>query len=345
MAKEGVPNPRNWLYNLPSEGIASKWYTRNLLPFQARGGIRILDMAVLLASPFERWDGQNNVPYSLDQVDLTMSGPEVYPTGPELNRIWQDLSNNLRKGGERIDPKTHLYSYSERADGTLKIVTSKSDWTIMVLGPLLRDGQISENCRDEIMPIESPVANGSTSFFYSSLPNHLVLHLALLSSDKHLILTTRGRGVAFEQGTISASVEQHIHPSFPEPLLDTINSTVSTKLKDEAELNLTLKPETLRVGAILIEPNVNNTGIVVVGQCEEDSSQVGPELIGSGRRAEFASDHPVRTLPIDKPEVWLSDFYNSRQLWHGTSRLRMALVLCYIYGHEEALDRLHRASQ
>lgn len=327
-----IPNPSRWLYNRPSEGIAQDWYAQH-------SEVSILDMAVILCSPFRAWDGQSNVPYQLNHITLTQNGIEVYPNGPELNQLWQDLSADLKKRGERNDSKSHLYSYSEAGD-TLQMVTSLSDWSRMALGPMLRDGKVPAHYRDDILPREVPTVNGNAHVFDAALPNHLVLHLALLTADHHLILTTRSRTVAFEQGNISASVEQHVIPEHP--LVDTIYSAVSTKLNGEAELKLTLRPETLRIGGIIIEPNVNNTGIIVVGRCEEDSSQVGPELIGSSRRSEFAPNTPVRTMPMDQPEIWVPYFFNPNATLHGTSRLRIVLAASYVNGYQPTLEALYQ---
>lgn len=316
------------LYNQPSEGLAYEWYGRNQT---SEANLRILDMAVVLSSPYEKWDGRENTPYTLLQTIVRNSGVDIFPKSGPIYQIWQDNKKGLEERGERIDPKAHLDGFSEGADDRLNITLARSDWSLMSLGPMLRDRRLPEDLRDQILPINS-----------SPLPNHLVLHLALLTADHHLIMTVRSRNVAFEQGTISASVEQHINPDSEKPLDDTIDATVS-KLKKEAELKVTLKPATLRVGAIIIEPNVNNTGIVVVGQCQEHFSEIGEELIGSSRRSEFAADRPVRTLAMDKPERWVTYFHNPEHALHGTTRLRMLIAASYIYGYQEVLRLLSQS--
>jgi hypothetical protein len=109
-----------------------------------------------------------------------------------------------------------------------------------------------------------------------------------------------------------------------------------------AELNLTVRPETLRLGAIFLEPDVNCAAFLVVGKVEEDSSQINPSVIASARAAEFApSPNSIWTLPLDQPDELIRQFYNPQGFrWHGTARLRIVAALSYIHGYEHAVNML-----
>lgn len=331
------PNSSKWLYNRPQQGIIGGWYSRNLRSDD------ILDAAVMLVSPFKKWQGYKTDGYSLDQVTFADTKAEASIKDPQLRAIWQNHSAQLITGGERIDPKTHISRYHFDED-SLAIVTSPSDWTKMSMGPMLRDGKIPEYYRDQIMPTKISDRTGSYTFRSPHL-NHLVLHLALITSNNHLILTTRNQqGLAFEQGMMSDTVEQHFDPRFDMPLETTIESTVN-KVSEQAELNLNPRAETIKVGSLFIEPNVNNTGLGVVAFCRESSEdlqRLGVQIIGTDRTAEFDMEKGIRTIPLDKPEIWVPRFYNPEQPVHGTYRLRMIMAASSINGYEQTLDHLYQ---
>ena len=320
-----------WLLQKPSEGLAADFDRRQLDLNGRRPGI--LDMAAVLYSDLYAPEGLNNVSFTIERAPIEIPDERI-------NQLWQKQTEQLRGNHERIDPKTHLRSFLAGTRG-LTFVGVTSDWALMSLGPMLRDGRLPDNesYRDQIMPIERTTQNGTDFEFNSPLPNHAVLQLAVITADDHLILTTRSSNVAFEQRSVSATVEQHINPEFQKPLHETINSAVS-KL-ESSELKLTMLPETLSLKAVMIEPNVNNTGIVVIGRCQETSSQIGAAVIGEKRRSEFDSSlDSVRTIPLDDPKIWVPRFVNPGFQLHGVSRIRWILAAQAVMG-DDALELLH----
>lgn len=334
------PGESTWLYNQPSEGIVKNWIERNKSRPQF-GNIEVLDSAVLISNFFRGWDGSLDIKYGPRDVILTKDGPDVPSQGSELWQIWREYAES-DEADPRNDPKMHLHRYSIQPDGKLLLQGSNYDWHRMYsLGIGLRDGKIDEGYRDDILPTQV----GQTFIFDSEHPNNTNSHSIVITSDNHLILATRGQAVHYYAGYTAASVEQQTNPLQENSPFETYLSAISKLNSLRSELNLTVRPETLRLGAIFLEPDANCAAFLVVGKVEEESSQINPSIISRGRLAEFApTPNSVWSLSLDQPDGLIRQFYNPDGfLWHGTARLRIVAALAYVHGYEEALDRLYRA--
>lgn len=331
-----------WLYNQPSEGIVGSWFERNQPRIISRIGLAwILDSALVLAPFYSRWDGFSNKLLGPSDVEMIVDGPSVPKEGTKLWQIWQDYTNSGEGRVDRNDPKMHLHSYKVNSDGKLILRGSEFDWHRMRLGLMLRDGKLSERYRDAMIPTRE----GNTFVFKSTHPNNTNSHSVVITADNHIVLATRGQAVDYYAGYTAASVEQQTNPTLENSPFDTYQTAVSKLSGLRAELNLTVRPESLRLGAIFLEPDVNCAAFLVVGRVEEDSSQINPSIIGSGRAAEFApTPNSIWTLPLDQPEKLVEQFHRPEGfLWHGTARLRIVAALSYIHGYGETLNMLFAA--
>lgn len=332
------------LYHQPSPGIVRNYFERNRTKITERVGCTwILDSALMLGPFYTDWDGTLNIQYAPGDVVLTKDGPDVPPTASRLWRIWQEYTNSDEGKSDRNDPKMHLHSFRIDPDGKLYLRGSDFDWHRMRLGLLLRDGKLSERYRDAILPTKE----GNTFTFRSVHPNNTNSHSVVITSDNHLIVATRGRAVDYYAGYTAATVEQQTNPQLENSPFDTYKAAVSKLNGMRSELNLTVRSETLRLGAIFLEPDVNCAAFLVVGKVEEDSSQIDPSIIGRERAEEFSPEpNSVWTLPLEDPQALVEQFWRPHgYLWHGTARLRIVAALSYIHGYEEAMGRLYRGYQ
>lgn len=331
------------LFNQPKEGLVKEWVERNKQRAAFRS-LEVLDTAVLLEAPFKSWDGRGNVRYGRDDIQLSLSGPEVPTVGTEAYRVWQEYVNS-----PQADPnngsKMHLHSYKKTPDGKLLLVGSDFDWHRMVaLGLALGRGELDERFRDELLPTR----RGRRVVFESEHPNNTNSHSVVITSDNHVILATRGQAVHYSAGATAATVEQQTNPLLEKHPFDTFNASVAKyngmKLGNKAELNLTVREESLRLGAIFLEADVNCAAFLVAGQVEEESSQVTANIIGEDRAQEFSpGPNSVWTLSLEKPDELIRNFYNPRGFhWHPTTRLRIIAALSYVHGYKTALELLEK---
>lgn len=332
-----------WL-NKPAPGIVEQWLERNKNRPQF-SGVGALDVAVPLFTPFTKWakwDGSLNISYSPAQVEMVKDGPPVPRPESKLWQIRQAYTESPEGQADFNGPKGHLHSFRVTPDGRLILRISDYDWHGMkALGLALRDGTLPERYRDSLLPTR----RGNTFTFRSACPNNTNSHCVVITTDNHLILATRGQAVDYYQGHTAATIEQQTNPETDNSPFDSFISATS-KLSKMAELNLTPLPETLRLGAIFLEPDVNCTAFLIVGKVEENSSQINRGIIGEQRADEFSpAGNSVWTLPLDQPDQLIQQFYHPREyLWHGTARLRIVAALAYTLGYKEAINRLYRGS-
>lgn len=329
------------LYDQPSAGIVRNFEERNGVKISRLLGRKwILDSSLILAPFYTDWDGILNTKYGPGEVVLTKDGPSVPPASSRLWRIWQDYTNSEEGKADRNDPKMHLHSYRIGSDGKLYLRGSEFDWHRMRLGLMLRDGKLSERYRDGILPTK----RGNTFTFRSIHPNNTNSHSVVITSDNHLVVATRGQAVDYYAGYTTATVEQTTNPQLEDSPFDTYMAAVSKLNGMRSELNLTVRPETLRMGAIFLEPDVNCAAFLVVGKVEEGSSQIDTSIIGRERSGEFSPEpNSVWTLPLDDPQALVEQFWRpTGYLWHGTARLRIVAALAYIHGYDQALDIIYR---
>lgn len=332
------------LFNQPAEYLVRPWLERNR-PRPQFQGLEVLDTAVILEPFFREWDGVTNAKHRREDINLVVNGPDVPRQGTQAYRIWQEYANNPEADPDNGD-KMHLHSYEFTADGKLALVGSNFDWHRMVsLGQALGKGLLDERFRDELLPTRAD----NRVVFESEHSNNTNSHVILFTSDHHLIAAVRGQATHYSVGATATTVEQQTNPTVEKHPFDTAHAAVSKyngmRFTNKApELNLTLKEESLRLGAIFLEADVNCAAFLVVGQIEEDSSQITTNIIGSQRAQEFSPEpNSVWTLPLDNPEELIRNFYNPRGFhWHPTARLRIVALLSYIHGYERTLEMFER---
>lgn len=338
--------PESSIYNQPAEGLVRNWVQRN----QERpefSGLRILDTAVVLEDFFREWDGSANARYRRADINLVVNGPIVPAEGTEAYRIWKEYSNSPDADSDN-GSKMHLHSYEFTPDGKLALVGSNFDWHRMYsLGIPLGKGQLPERFRDELLPARI----GNRVIFESEHPNNTNSHSVVITSDNHIILATRGQTVHYSVGATAATVEQQTNPDLEQHPFDTYLAAVSKyngmRLNNKAELNLTVREESLRLGGIFLEADVNCAAFLVVGQVEEESSQITANIIGEGRSQEFSPEpNSVWTSSLAESENLIRNFYNPRGFhWHPTARLRIIAALAYVHGYDEINGRINFAYQ
>lgn len=341
------PAESRWLYNQPTTGVVENWFRRN----EAR--IRdnwidpwILDGTFILQGCYEEYDGSPNIRYSQGEVLMTKDGPDVPKAGSELWHIWQKYTNSEEGKADFNGPKLHLHRYSPpRSDRELRLQTSHYDWHGMrVLGMGLRDGTVPEHYRDNILPVHRKEG----FVFEGEHPNNTVIHGIIVTSDNELVLTTRAVSADYYAGAVSASFEEQMHGERDNSPHDTFLRAVATspklKLRGE-ELRLHIPSESVRLAAIGLEPDINAVVFIMLGRCDEQSSEIDVTKFGTDR-AEFNPNQPIWTMSLQAPEQLIKEFFTpERFIWHGTSRARIVAALSYVHGYEEALDRLYKATK
>lgn len=333
----------SWLYNQPTAGIAEDWYKRNQARFQETwyGPPPIIDLAVVLLDPYVNYDGTLQVRYKDSEVFMTKDGPAVPQPGSELWHLWQAYTNSEKAETDRNGAKLHLHKFSPPlTDSHLLLQTSSYDWHRMrTLNMGLRDGGITQHYRGDIMPSQTPDGFVLTS----KHPNYLAVHGVVITSDGQIINTTRALGADFHGGTVSVSFEEQMDGEKDYSPFDTFNRAVagSPKLRLGEEIRLNMISESIRLAAMILEPDVNSVGFVMIGRCEEKARQLDKSKLGVDR-AEFDIRQPIWTMTADQ---LVSHFFHPTGFrWHGSSRLRSVVALSYLYGYQEAVDRLYRVS-
>lgn len=331
-----------WLYNQPTAELAKDWYDRNQGRFQTSwySPPPIIDLAVVLVDPFVNYDGTLNTRYKAAEVFMTKDGPDVPQPGSQLWRIRQAYTQSDTAKIDFNGSKLHLHAFSPPLSDTYLILqASNYDWHGMrTLNMGLRDRQIPQHYRDEIMPTQT--AKGFV--LASEHPNFLAVHGIIITSDGRIVNTTRAAGADFHGGTVSVSFEEQMDGEKDHSPFDTFNRAVagSPKLRLGEEIKLNMIPESIRLAAMILEPDVNSIGFVIIGRCQEETDQIDPSKLGTDR-AEFDIKQPISTMTAH--QLVANFFHQNGFRWHGSSRLRGLVALSYLYGYSEAIDRLERA--
>lgn len=340
------PAESRWLYNQPSPGIVENWFRRNEAKIRGQWiDPKILDGAFILSSTTEEMDGTLNFRYSKDRVVMDKSGIEVPSRVSELWQAWQEHKMEMERKGERDGAKYSVKKFSLfLTDAELRIEVSDFWWSGMELNNDVNKGVLPESLRDGILPTLRPEGY----VFEGELPNNGVVQGIIVTKDKHLVLTTRAVNAQYYQGTVSPSFEEQMDRTQDgDPFMTFLRAvSYSPKLKLRGEeLRLNVKEESVRLVSMVLEPQFNAVGFVMLGVCEEDAEEIDETKFGVDR-SEFNPEKPIWTLPLDEPIQLLRDFYNPQGFrWHGIGRERVVEALASVHGYEEALDRLHHAKQ
>lgn len=153
-----------WLYYSPRPGVVAEWVGRHRAELQTHP---VMDESVCLA---ERWEdmGPGNFGYLPDQVTMSKAGsPEgllVPARGSELWQIRHQYAQNQREiatdptRSRELDangPKLHLREFTAWLSDRKLVHFAMFHydwWAVRTLNMGLRDGQVSEQYREDIMP-------------------------------------------------------------------------------------------------------------------------------------------------------------------------------------------------
>lgn len=339
------PAESRWLYNQPSPGIVRDWFIRNEAKIRDQFiNPKILDGAFILGSTVEEMDGTLNFRYSKDRVVMDRSNVEVPSRGSRLWPIWQEHIKEMEKTGERDGAKYHVRRYSPfLTDSELRIRVGEFWWSGMELNNDINKGKLPESLRNGILP----TSRSEGYVFEGELPNNAVIQGIISTKDKHLVLTTRAVSAQYYQGTVSPSFEEQMdraQDSSPfETFLRAVSYSPKLKLRGE-ELRLNVKEENVRLVSLVLEPQFNAVGFVMLGVCEEEAGEVDETRLGIDR-AEFDPSKPIWTLPLEDPTQLIKDCFDLRYRWHGVGRHRAFEAAASVLGYDEAADRFHRVYQ
>lgn len=349
-------NERNldWLFHQPRPGVVEQWVSRHSSELQT---YPVIDESVCLA---EKWQdvGPDNFGYRPDQITLSKDGTDVPFLGSELwveveKYTADQLERMLRPSNDRpIDtngPKLHLSKFTAWLShrNYIHFQMSQYDWwRVRVLNMGLREGRINPEYREEILP----VLEGDSFHFRSKHPNWAIVHGVVITADNHLILTRRARGSDFHSEAVSVSMEEQMNGEEDNSPFDTFKSAVDINPKMEmktrggAELRLRIQPKSLGLASMILEPDVNGSGFIILGRCEESSEDIDAKILGRDR-AEFDPTRPIWTLPLGSPDLAIKQLLDPPFRWHGSSRLRLLTALYALHGFDEVNDRLTFAHQ
>lgn len=121
-------------------------------------------------------------------------------------------------------------------------------------------------------------------------PNNLVIHVPVITSDNHLLLTQKPPDADYYPNSIAASIEEQMHGQRDNSPFDTLERAIN-KVGGE-ELKLTLNVGQSRLTAMFVEPDVNAFGLLMVAKVEETSDQIDASSLGADR-AEFDQRYKV----------------------------------------------------
>lgn len=341
------PAESKWLYNQPASGIVENWFKRNEAQIRSNWiDPKILDTAFILMDTLPLMDGNpESVRYKTDDVSMVRGGPDVPRENSELWHLWQEYSNSEEGKKDFNGSKLHLHSFSRPlTDSGLMLQVSDYDWHRMrVLGLGLANGSVPEHYRDGILP--SHTKNGFE--FLGEHPNNTVIQGIVITSDNHLVMTTSAASADYHAGTVSPSFAEQMNGQKDNSPFETYLRAVATSPKLKVggeELRLNIAPETLRMVSMILEPDFNAVGFIVLGKCQEESGQIDASKIGVDS-AEFNPARPIWTASLSSPEQLIQEFFNPQGFhWHGVGRARIATALAYTHGYEETMDRLYKAS-
>lgn len=345
-----------WLYNSPRPGVVAQWAERHSQGLQT---YPVMDESVLLVNA---WEGMEpiNLGYRPDQITMSKEGSQegllVPERGSELWRIRQAYaleqqalaadptrSKELDANGSKLHLREFTAWLTDRRLVHLSMIHSDW-WNVRTLNMGLRDGKIPEYYREDILP----TLEQEHYIFKSVHPNFVVIHAVVVTSDGHLILTKRVSKSDFHGDAISASVEEQMNGKLDNSPLDTfyrsVDSSPKMKLSGRGgeELRLHIKPDRVGLAAVILEPDVNGTGLIIIGQSEEASEEIDARILGRDR-AEFDPARPVWTLPLKNPDLAIQQLLGPPFLWHGSSRFRLLTALFAVHGYDDIIERVNFA--
>ncbi|MBI3485894.1 hypothetical protein HY025_03010, partial [Candidatus Daviesbacteria bacterium] len=177
-------------------------------------------------------------------------------------------------------------------------------------------------------------------------PNNAVVQGIVITQDNHLVLTTKATSADYHAGSISPSFEEQLNGQKDNSPFDTYLRAVSSspKLRRGEELKLNVDADSIRLMGLALEPEFNAAGFIMLGKCQQNSSEIDQSVFGIDQ-AEFDPSRPIWTLPLDPPDQLTKEFFQPSLKWHGVGRLRVITALSYVNGYEETLDMLYKQSQ
>lgn len=342
-----------WLYNSPRPGVVAEWVGRHRAELQA---YPVMDESVCLAN---RWEdmGPDNFGFIPDQVTMSKAGsPEdllVLARGSELWQIRHQYAQNQQEivadpnRSQEVDangPKLHLRGFTAWLTDrrVVHFNTFHYDWYgVRTLNMGLRDGRIPESYREDIIPS----LIGDHLVFRSFHPNWVTVHGVVLTADGHAILTKRVTQADFHGDAISVTAEEQMNGLIDNSPYDTyrrmvdINPKMKLESKGGEELRLHMKPNRLGLAAVILEPDVNGVGLVIIGESQESSEEIDARILGRDR-LEFDPTRPVWTLSLTNPDLAVQQLLDPPFKWHGSSRFRLLTALFAIHGYDEIIDRV-----
>lgn len=345
-----------WLYNSPRPGVVAEWVGRHQSELQT---YPVMDESVLLVNAWEGM-GTNNFGYHQDQVTMSKEGFQEDLLVPEKeSELWKirqayaleqqvlaadpNRSRELDANGSKLHLRAFTAWLTDR--GLVHFGMIHSDWwNVRTLNMGLRDGRIPEHYRENILPI----LEKDHYMFESSHPNFVVIHAVVVTSDGHLILTKRVSKSDFHGDAISASVEEQMNGELDNSPFDTFYRSVdlSPKMKLSGrggeELRLHIKSDRVGLSAVILEPDVNGMGLIIMGESEEASEKIDARILGWDR-AEFDPLRPVWTLPLTNPDLAIKQLLDPPFKWHGSSRFRLLTALFANHGYDDIIERVNFA--
>lgn len=342
----------DWLYHQPRPGVVAEWVGRHPAELQT---YPIMDESIVLVNVWEDM-GPGNFGYRPNQITMSKLGSPVDLLVPkresELWRIRQ--AYELEQGriasdptrSKKLDangPKLHLRQFTAwLTDRTLNHFEMLPNdwWNVRILNMGLRDGSIPEQYREDILP----VLNGDHYVFQSEHPNWVTVHGIVLTADDYVILTKRVTHADFHGDAVSVTAEEQMNGELDNSPFDTFRRMIDSNSKMKLarpggeELRLHIRPETIGLTAVILEPDVNGTGLMIIGQCDETFEEIDARILGRDK-AEFDPTRPIWTLPLQDPDLAIQQLLDPSFLWHGSSRFRLLTALFAVHGFEEIIQR------
>lgn len=176
----------------------------------------------------------------------------------------------------------------------------------------------------------------------------MTVHGVVLTADGHAIMTRRVTQSDFHGGAVSATAEEQMNGLIDTSPFDTFNRMVDLNPKMRLanrggeELRLHMKPHRLGLAAVILEPDVNGAGLVIIGESEETSEEIDARVLGRDR-AEFDPTRPVWTLPLKNPDLAIQQLLDPPFKWHGSSRFRLLTALFVVHGYDDIIERVNFA--
>ncbi|MBI2085926.1 hypothetical protein HYT74_01135 [Candidatus Daviesbacteria bacterium] len=344
-----------WLYNSPRTGVVAQWVQRHASELQT---FPVMDESVLLVNAWEEM-GPKNFGYRPDQVTMSKEGQENLLVPERSSELWrireahaleqQALAADPNRSRE-LDangPKLHLREFTAWLTDR-RLVHFKmwhSDWwNVRTLNMGLRDRNVPEHYREDILP----TLERDHYIFKSAHPNFVVVHAVVVTSDGHLILTKRVSKSDFHGDAISASIEEQMNGRLDNSPYDTfyrsVDSSPKMKLSGRGgeELRLHIKADRIGLAGVILEPDVNGTGLIIIGESGETSEEIDARILGRDK-AEFDPTRPVWTLPLKNPDMAIQQLLDPPFKWHGSSRFRLLTALFAVHGYDEIIQRVNSA--